>query len=271
MPSDYLGRISLMLDRAAGRSFGVAAAALWLAVLVAEPATAQPPLEFLFKPDGSLDPFESKPANDLMTKAEHERYLAALSELECETAEQILNGAFVREYPRFTRARKKKDTPVDLDYEAWWRYATAEFDEYSFCLSHKHFKEADAELRKQGKPAPKYTHYEPTEQRHYDNRVVEGRDLALRAMLSNASDDYPPALVVFAELVRRGDLFDAGPDMEFYLLTRACHLGHDCARLRARLDELGDMLPANRREELTETARAKSSIVEYVFVHGGKP
>jgi hypothetical protein len=44
-----------------------------------------------------------------------------------------------------------------------------------------------------------------------------------------------------------------------------------CFLPRRRLDELGDVLPAGRREELTETARAKNSIVEYVFVQGGKP
>ena len=260
-----------MRVQAADRTFGVQAAALWIAVLAAVPANAEPPLDFFFKPDGTYAPFESKPAQDLMPKSEYARYLAALNELKCEAAEQILNAAFVREYPQFARARKKKDTPVDFDYEAWSRYADTEFDEYSFCLSYSWLRETEERLRVRGVSIPKYTHYGQAEQGHYDNRLIEGRDLSLRAMLDIARDDYIPALIALAELVRRGDVFDAGPDMEFYLITRACHLGHDCAKLRGRVDELNDMLSASRRDELTKQAHAKSSIVDYVFVHGGKP
>lgn len=245
------------------------AAAMPLSVLclIAETA-AEAPLDFLFKEDGTYAPFETKPAKELMTAAELAEYQSSLRDLECDAAALDLNKAFVRAYPQFARALKKEGVKYDRNYSAWTGYAFSRFHEFGFCVLICHLQEIEKEITALAISPPKYVFREFGQTIENDHPPVRSRDLSIRSLVRLAHEGHTPALVKIAEFVRRGDLFDVGANVEFYLLTRACHLGHDCTAIDARLNELAALLPAGRREAVANKARAPEAFVRHVFHRG---
>ncbi len=187
--------------------------------------------------------FRSKPAKALMTKAEYQAYQAALKRLDCDPAERILNRAFVRAYPRFARVRPGPHCET-RDCQHWGHFSRVNFDGYGFCTALAGLHKTERQLRARNIKPPKFNlqgwqdRADPKKRRPYKNRMVEGRDLDISLIIRKAEGRYIPALLYLAYRLRLGDVFIPGPDVEYYLLQRACFLGHDCTKLRPRLKVL---------------------------------
>ena len=126
-------------------------------VLAASPASAtntREPLNFTFTPDGHYSSFSGTTAHEMMPTPEFQDYMQALKNMKCEIAGDILNSAFIRQYPRFERARRKQNNKYDLDYNAWRMYAEGFFDEFGYCVIMSDMDRIEKLLRKaKAKPA----------------------------------------------------------------------------------------------------------------------
>lgn len=80
----------------------------------------------------------------------------------------------------------------------------------------------------------------------YEDAWLWRRDNALATLISMAGSDYAPALQKIAELVRRGDVFNASAEVEVYLLLRMCYFGEACEEAASRGAELRAVIPPER-------------------------
>ncbi len=234
--------------------------------------------DVLFMSDGTYAPFKTKPAKDLMTREGHRDYLDALNKLDCERAEEQLRAAFVRNYPQFSTTVKKapetSDAAKDVKSYRWGLYAGVQFPGYGFCVSYSSFRDFENQIRQSNMTVRKYK-ARPLGQNPFDDKsLIALRDRALRAMIISGEMGYGPALIVIAQLIRRGDifrgLFDVDAEAEYYFLKRACHLGYNCEPVNKRLEELSTGITDIRRKELTRKAQEKKNYVGYIFSDGGK-
>ena len=83
------------------------------------------------------------------------------------------------------------------------------------------------------------------------------RDIIISTIFDLAVDGYHPALPEIAKLYRRGDIFEAGPEAEYYLLKRACHFGVMCAELAPRIGELEKQIPEAVQRDMIARAKRK--------------
>jgi hypothetical protein len=230
------------------------------------------PQRLTFDKDGHISPFRSKPARALMSDAEFRRYTQALQLLDCETAGAVLNTAFIRLYPQFQRARLKPRCGSDRDCRYWRHYANVNFKEFGYCIAIVKLRTAEQELRQRNVVAPKFA-LKPWRQRtEYENYWVEARDRNLAILISQAETNYTPALIRLAALVRRGDIFNADEVAEYYILRRACILGHDCTTLAHRLAYLRRLIAPKRLIVIERKvhAKRKRKPVLHTLLRGGK-
>ncbi len=203
-------------------------------------------------------PFESKPARELMTPKEFEDYDRALKEWDCAAANRVLNKAFVRHYPLFKDALMVSQCRRSPHCHHWRMYSQSQFREYGFCVTMTGFRKAEDEIRRQRIPQQKFRMKAGwREETVYDNTSVEARDHNINVLISKARLSYRPALVKLAELVRRGDLFNAGEDVEYYLRKRACIVGEHCRQPDQRMEELRTHIGAKRVAAIDKMAEAE--------------
>jgi hypothetical protein len=222
----------------------------WVAASAQAQIVLEDPEGLAFNYEGGPLWFESKPAKAMMSAGEFRRYDRALSSLDCPTAAQILNTAFIRTYPQYARARLKPDCSGDLDCFYWEHYAAVYFDEFGFCVSLRDFRERDRELREKNPKPPKFALKYDAKDYRYDDRLLEARDLSLSGIIGNVSSGYEPARKMIVRLLRRGDVFNAGPEVEYYLLRRGCVEEPDCSSSQDRLAELRAQIGPQRSAQI---------------------
>ena len=216
--------------------------------------------DLVFNEVGDFEAFKSKSAHTMMTAEESSSYLRHLEALDCFSARAILNTAFVRTYPEFVAVKTPK-TPEDgkgnANYTYWVFYSFSVFREYGLCESIALFQEGEAELAAAGIQGEKYRDRSLEELTDDSRMPTDGRDSGIDGIVVHSGHDYPPALVKLAGLVRRGDLLDAGADVELFLLARACHLGHQCAKHEPRMSELKALLTADQQAAVAARVQMK--------------
>jgi len=215
--------------------------------------------QLLFGTDSDRSRFKTKPAQELMSKREYHAYRQALDSLDYDAAGKLLNSAFIREYPQFKRARLKPDCFKDRDCRYWAMYANSTFLEYGYCWSMLEFQTTQHELSLKNLKPPKFAQKPWPKKTHYSNRWVRRRDGALTVMIGQAELNHTPALIKLASLVRRGDVFHADDEIEYYLLQRACHSGGDCAAISSRMAELSGRIAPERISVIETKAWATPS------------
>lgn len=231
---------------------------LKLFVLAAGIFLAHPALgEELFWYEGNkVHVAELAPAAVILGLERNVVYQELLEQKKCYQAMKLLNTAFREYYPQYAEAVK----PYGRHYNEWRAFVVREnFHALAYCKDLTGFeaKERDIArtktavgpfliLKLAGKPKPP----------EY-GRLWRDRDEYLVGFLSLAFDGYHEVLLKLAEIVRRGDIFEAGPEAEYYLLRRACHFGVDCAAHGPRIAELEKLVPGNVQKDMAKRAAAK--------------
>lgn len=190
------------------------------------------PKRLMFNEKGKLEFFKTKAPKEMMSPEEFQRYDKALSGRDCKTAARILNAAFFRTYTQFRPAKTSYDCTAAefLDCYDWEAYAHSFFKEYAFCMLNEGLRDSEKKLHQGGKTIPKFALPRFPKKRHYDNQDLRSRDEALSSLIAQADGGYVPSLEKVADLIRQGDVFSAGNDVEYYVLRRACILSTDCAK-----------------------------------------
>lgn len=230
---------------------------LFILLLIPTPIAAQPtqdPEVLSFGKDGKVTKYEQITAAELMTAEEFKLYQQALDTATCAKAGAILNTAFIRSFPEFSRISLKTCTVQDCLH--WNLYSRRVFLSYGYCEALKRFKKSERKLLKTNKNPPKFSKQESRDEQHYDDRLVAGRDLSLVLIIRKARNDHVPAILKVVELLRRGDVFDAGTEVEYYLLQRTCVVSGNCDAHQSRLRELEKEFGTDRANELTKLSRA---------------
>jgi hypothetical protein len=229
-------------------------------------AVAEAPSRFIHDDGKSYRMFQSKPARELMNRHEFQRYQAALKILQCRSAGRQLRDAFTRAYPKFHALVHRQETPLDLKSPSWQRYATVYFKEYGLCNALARVKRFSRQIRERNIALVKYHSGLAADKNRKKRPLISMRDSALSLVISFAASDYPPALFKLAELVRNGNLFDAGADVELYLLARACMQATetDCNSVLPRLQQLRVEL-SGKASQIMKEARGLHSRVNGVF------
>lgn len=238
--------------------------AMLLALALTVPCFAQTDRDgarhLTFNNQGEFAPFRSKPARELMSKTEFASYKRALADLDCTSANQILNTAFVRAYPVFRDARLGSHCPLASYCHHWRHYSRSSFFEYGYCKTIKTLAQLESDIRLRGYPQQKFKlkpGWGKAATNSYRNHWMKRRDLNLATLIYNAQSGYRPALIKLADLIRRGDLFKAGNDVEYFVLQRACLVGGGCRDLTHRVSELRSKIGDARATAIDNKARAK--------------
>lgn len=206
---------------------------------------------------GQERPFKSKPARELMTSDEHVQYRSALERMECDAADKLLNVAFIREYPEFARAKHYPECQrQDEDCKTWVSYSSNTFRELGLCRTLVDLAKIDEKLRQTSADPPKFVSTPLPQTSASQDSLVQRRDQRLEQLIHQAERDFAPAIEQLANLVARGDVFDASAEAEYYLRTRACHLTKSCANSASRLDALRASMTADRVSLIEWTATA---------------
>jgi len=235
------------------------------------------PLSLLNGKDGQSAPFQSKPARQMMSEEEYTIYIQMLSDFDCKNANWVLNRAFVRQYPQYERARLKPNCGDDRDCRKWSSYVSIHFDGYAHCTAMVSWNKVERELRQRNIEPPEFRwpgllRNGRQKREVYNNNIVEDRDRALAKLIFIAENNYAPSLIKLAALVRRGGVFNADGEIEYYILRRACLFGDDCAIISPRLAELYQDLAPDRIAIIEKKARIKvnSQLVLRSLLLGGK-
>lgn len=216
----------------------------------------KPSIEKMFE----LSTFDYLPAKDLMSESEYKYYQMALSNLDCDVADLLLNTAFIQQYPKMQRYRLVQDCDHDKGCSDWEFNVVSMFVEYGYCEALSNFKKAEYEIRIHDWTAPKATMTLSIDGQKYDNYWIKQRDLMLVMMAGIAQKDFVPALLKIAELLHRGDVFVPSIEIEYYALNRACYVGYEkCDDLAPRLTELKKELSPERAESIEQQANAKTT------------
>ncbi|MEQ8825608.1 MAG: hypothetical protein RIC14_14665 [Filomicrobium sp.] len=232
-----------------------------MVAVLGTPATAQERKDssiLLFGTDDEIRKYESKSAQELMADDEYQGYQGALERKACSNAEEILNKAFIRTFPEYSHLKLKKCELEDC--LNWGVFSRRFFKPYGFCVASEDFKKSEQELLRENSSPPKFSRSNVREEPNYDDRRVAARDLSLSIIVGQAQYDYVPALLKIVELIRRGDVFHAGAEVEYYLLQRVCVVSVNCEAHQSRLHELEKEFGADRSNELATLARASEDI-----------
>ena len=226
--------------------------------LVSAETPALDPKQLMWGTDHNKSRFKSKPARKLMTMSDYKTYRRALKALDCESAGRLLNRSFIRQYPQFSRARLVPECLKNRDCRYWLIYANSSFLDYGFCRALSGLNNAENDLRERDIVPPKFALRPWPQKTKYANQFVRRRDEALALLISQAELGYLPAMTKLAALIRRGDVFNAGDEAEFYILQRGCVTSGDCAVLAHRLAELRKQIAPERASVIEGKARAKA-------------
>ena len=211
----------------------------------------------LFDETGTPRIYPSKPANEFLSGKEFRDYSLALERFDCDLASRILSVAFVRENPSFRPPASAPSCPGGSECHNWSGFIRLRFPEYGFCAAVVGLNSIEAEIRAQNIVPPKYKKApEWWIETQYDNDLIESRDYKLAVLISLARNDHKPALLKLADLVRRGDVFNVGGDVEYFLRVKACSGEDVCPGQEARLADLRQQLGGQRAADLDTKARA---------------
>lgn len=193
-------------------------------------------------------------AEKILGKDRFGKFQNFLRQKECRQAMSLLNKGFVEYYPQYVHAAE----PDGRSYFNWVAHAVRVISPaLELCSSKEQLAKLEASLA--GKPSPIGTYRlgSRTGQKEPEGYFGDWqfRDLIISSIFRLAEDGYHPALPVLAKLYERGDVFEAGPEPEYYLLKRACHFNVDCEGLKPRIAELEKLIPEDMQVYLTVRGR----------------
>ena len=206
--------------------------------------------------------FDSAPASELLSAPEYKTYRKLIREMDCGPAALLLNKAFIRRYPQFIDAA----APRGLQFGRWYTfYVSEKFPDPDFCMASLGLKQHEMMLARDGTKIGKFFTGDMRKPPLLYWKDWRYRDTFVLGLIMRATQDHKPALLEIAKLAKRGDVFNNGPDFEFYLIKRACHLGASCAPFDGRLKKLEKMVRAEKIRFAAQTAKKKNIVLEMVY------
>jgi len=206
--------------------------------------------------------FDSAPASELLSAPDYKTYLNLIKRMDCGPAALLLNKAFVRRYPQFSDAA----APRGDEFHRWFvYYVSHEFPDLDYCMDSLTLKHKEMMLAEDGTKIGKFFTGDMRKPPWRYRRAWRERDTSILSLLMRASQDHKPALQEIAKLAKRGDVFELGPNFEFYLIKRICHLGGPCALYEGRIKKLEKLIPAEKSKLTAQMAKKKNIVVKMVY------
>ncbi len=206
--------------------------------------------------------FDSAPASELLSAEDYKVYKKQIKNLDCGPAALLLNKAFVRRYPQFSDAVAPRGT----QFVRWFSfYVSHEFPDLDFCIDSLGLKHHEMMLSEEGIKIGKFFTGDLRKPPLLYGKEWRKRDTFVLSLIMRATQDHKPALLEVAKLARRGDVFKLGPDFEFYLIKRACHLGTSYAKYKKRLMELKKLGQPAKIKFAAQMAKKKNIVLEMVY------
>ncbi|MGI9370980.1 MAG: hypothetical protein ACR2OJ_00665 [Hyphomicrobiales bacterium] len=192
------------------------------------------------------------PAKEIFDGEDYQTYRSLLKQLKCDEAISLLNKAFVAHYPQYNHAAE----PDGRTYSDWKALAMSHYyPEASFCSSVEYLEIFEDSAKREGKPLGLFVEYVKrwSPPSNY-NDAWSSRDSMIGGIVDSADHGHHPALIELAKLHQRGDVFEAGPEAEYYLLKPACHCNVRCEEIMPRIAELEAKLPPDLQREVAAKA-----------------
>jgi len=195
-------------------------------------------------------------AKDVLGSERHKTYMELLRRGECDDAISLLNKAFVAYYPQYAHATENGGR----GYRDWLAHVVSDvYPAAALCSKLENLSAQEKITKELYAPIGVYLsgkrRKEPKPEGYKKSWFF--RDIIISNIIQLAVDGYHPALPEIAKLYRRGDLIEAGPKAEYYLLKRACHFGVMCAELAPRIGELEKQIPEAVQKDMIARAKRK--------------
>ncbi len=206
--------------------------------------------------------FDSVPARELLFPADYKAYRKLIRNMDCGPAALLLNKAFVRRYPQFSDAA----APRGPQFIRWFTaYVSHEFPDLDFCMDSLRLKHHEMMLAEEGTKIGKFFTGDMRKPPLLYGKEWRKRDTLVLSLITRAAQDHKAALLETAKLARRGDVFETGPEFEFYLIKRVCYLGESCATYEKRLKELKKRIQPEKIRFATQMSQKKNIVLEMVY------
>ena len=173
--------------------------------------------------------------------------------MKCDEAYSLLNKAFVSHYPQYEHATENGGT----GYRDWRAHIVPlYYPDADLCSDVENLQFSEMLAKRIGAKIGAYVYGKQWRENlpiNY-NETWASRDWMIGGIITLASDGHHPALIELAKLHQRGDVFEAGPEAEYYLLKRACHYNVRCEEIMSRIAELEAKLPPDLQREVAAKA-----------------
>jgi hypothetical protein len=212
--------------------------------------------EFFQYKEGTLSFPDLVATEELMGSKKYTSYVNLLNQKKCDKALSLLNQAFVGFYPQFARASENSGS----QYIEWRAHVVYHiYPAVYLCDALQRLEERELQVKELGASPGFYQRGKSRQKGDPDGYMPHWffRDLLLMGITGLAGNGYHPALPEIARLYRRGGLFEAGPEAEYYLLKRACHFGVKCKELAPRIGELEKLMPVDVQKDMIDRAMRK--------------
>jgi len=217
--------------------------------------------ELRYVKDRAFHYFDAAPLPELFSSKDFAKYQTFLKEENCPAAAAMLNLAFIERYPQFSNVGIGRS-----NFNFWYKiYVPYKYFSLHFCVVKDQLRRVEKKIVTSDKPVGFYSLRRPPPWPDGYEPLWRDRDIAVHGFITLASLDYIPGLLALANLVVRGDVIDLGRDFEFYLIKRACHLGHDCSDFKVRFSELEKLVPPEKQSSAANNAKRHNMVEELVF------
>lgn len=187
-------------------------------------------------------------ARSLLGDVGYRDYTSLLQEMACEDATALLRAAFVARYREFADIAKP-DSELRINWEH--SFVAKKYRDLHFCNTVYDLERifSDKSLREE-KMWP-YAFNPEQGSRHWKATI---RDIKIRDLITLSDRQFGPAMIYMADLAALGFVFQKSPQVEYFMLQRACAIGYRCAEMHGRIALLEDELPLEERAAMTEIA-----------------
>ncbi len=195
--------------------------------------------------------FPALPADRLL-QGDYATYLRHLKAQDCLAALALLNKATLKRYPNLAHAARDKP-----GYRFWLNFLVPEkYPGAALCLFLQKLRHIQREIELFALHVPPFDDRKPPA-KHTELSPRTERNSSLRQIMFLASvNNYALAYLALAEIILDGKTTVYGPEVAYFLLLRAQHLGADEAALRPRLKALAATLPPATQARLARQATA---------------
>ncbi|MGI9371916.1 MAG: hypothetical protein ACR2OJ_05425 [Hyphomicrobiales bacterium] len=192
-------------------------------------------------------------AEPLLGAGAHKRYEGFLSEAKCDAAGELILKAFVDRYPQIPGIETTLDKSGNKHWSWHQGFILDKFWDLSFCDIVQNLEAYPTSESAKAANIGYYLHDDRDEE--YVNKTEWFLfNRSIKRLIELTDHGYLPALSYLAELAERGFIFENSVEVEYFLRTRACAMHYECEKMKDRITEIEEKLPADRAATLKANA-----------------